>query len=82
MPRSRVEDDGPGIPARLLPQIFEKFARGRATADGGEGVGLGLAIAKGIVEAHGGRLSAESPVADGHGARFTLTLPIGGPPAP
>ncbi|MFO1151655.1 MAG: sensor histidine kinase KdpD [Alsobacter sp.] len=77
-----VEDDGPGIPAGLLPQIFEKFARGRAAGDSGEGVGLGLAIARGIAEAHGGTLAVESPAAEGRGARFTLTLPTGGAPAP
>jgi two-component system sensor histidine kinase KdpD len=77
-----IEDDGPGIPADLLPHIFDKFARGRPTADGGEGVGLGLAITRGIAQAHGGGVTVESPCAGGRGARFTLTLPIGEPPQP
>ncbi len=61
-----VEDDGPGIPASLLPHVFERFARGdtsRARAAGGTGSsssGLGLAIASALVEAHGGRLTALS----------------------
>jgi two-component system sensor histidine kinase KdpD len=77
-----VTDDGPGIPADLLPRIFDKFVRARPAADGGEGTGLGLAIARGITEAHGGTLSVASPVASGHGARFTLSLPIEGDPRP
>lgn len=72
-----IEDDGPGINAELLPRIFDKFVRGRKpSGDGGEGSGLGLAITRGIVEAHGGKVSAESPIAHGHGSRFTLTLPL------
>jgi two-component system, OmpR family, sensor histidine kinase KdpD len=75
----RVTDDGPGIPADVLPQVFEKFIRGTRPgptgADGGQGTGLGLAIAKGIMEAHGGSIAAESPVANGLGARIVLTFP-------
>jgi two-component system sensor histidine kinase KdpD len=75
----RVTDDGPGIPADALPQIFDKFVRARpgpaSSADGGQGSGLGLAIAKGIMEAHGGRIAAESPHTGGHGTRVTLTFP-------
>ena len=60
----RVTDDGPGIPAQALPQIFDKFVKADTTqADGGQGTGLGLAIAKGIMEAHGGAITAESPPA-------------------
>lgn len=71
-----VEDDGPGVPAAVLPHVFEKFVRASAErGDGGEGSGLGLAIAKGIAEAHGGTIRAESPVEGGRGARFTLLLP-------
>jgi two-component system sensor histidine kinase KdpD len=74
----RVTDNGPGIPADVLPQVFEKFVRGpRAAvsgADGGQGTGLGLAIAKGIMEAHGGSIVAESPVANGRGTRIALTF--------
>jgi two-component system sensor histidine kinase KdpD len=74
----RVTDDGPGIPADVLPNVFEKFVRGRpgsTSADGGQGTGLGLAIAKGIMEAHGGSIAAESPVANGRGTRIVLTFP-------
>jgi two-component system sensor histidine kinase KdpD len=74
----RVTDDGPGIPADGLPHIFDKFVKGEAEAsgaDGGQGTGLGLAIAKGIMEAHSGAISAESPVANGRGARFVMTFP-------
>ena len=75
----RVTDDGPGIAAKILPSVFEKFVRvhrqDAGTADKGEGTGLGLAIAKGIVSAHGGSIAAESPVAEGRGTRITLTFP-------
>ena len=74
----RATDDGPGIPAEIMPRVFEKFVQGRTvTRSGGKsgGTGLGLAIAKGIVEAHGGSIAAESPVADGRGARMILTFP-------
>src|SRR5215467_9721350 len=54
----RVTDDGPGIPTDVLPRVFDKFVRARRdatnTSDKGDGIGLGLAIAKGIVAAHGG----------------------------
>ena len=65
-----VADQGRGIAAELLPELFRKFSR----ASGAEGAGLGLAICKGIVEAHGGRIRAESD-GPGLGARFTFTLP-------
>ena len=65
-----VCDDGAGIPAELLPRIFEKLA----TDPEKEGTGLGLAIVKQIVEAHGGAASAEST--PGNGATFTFTLPV------
>jgi len=70
-----VSDEGPGIPAEDLDQVFTKFYRsgeGRPT-----GSGLGLYIAKGIVEAHGGRMWVESE--PGQGCRFTFTLPAGVP---
>ena len=71
-----VGDDGVGIPAERLPHLFRKFSR---REDGGEPAdsGLGLAICKGIVEAHGGRIWAESD-GPGMGARFTFTLPAVG----
>lgn len=71
----RVRDTGEGIPYRDLPHIFERFYvvdRSR-TRDSG-GAGLGLAIVKGIVDAHGGTISAESMV--GRGTAFTIRLPI------
>ncbi len=71
----RVRDDGDGIPAESLPHVFERFYRldtARDRESGGSGIGL--AIAKALVGAHGGRLTAESP-GPGHGATFTITLP-------
>ncbi|MDE2767861.1 MAG: response regulator [Chloroflexota bacterium] len=68
-----VADQGRGIPAESLPHLFRKFSRVQAEEQGGD-TGLGLAICKGIVEAHGGRIWAESD-GPGAGARFTFTLP-------
>ena len=71
-----VADHGRGIPAEDLPHLFRKFSRTGA-GEAGRGIGsagLGLAICKGIVEAHGGRIQAESEGA-GMGARFAFTLP-------
>lgn len=69
-----VADTGEGIPAEDLPNIFERFYRvdkSRARATGGSG--LGLTIAKRLVEAHGGKIEAQSE--PGKGSRFTFTLP-------
>jgi len=68
-----VTDRGRGVPPERLPHLFRK----RAGATGGKGVGygLGLVICKGLVEAHGGRIWAESR-GTGHGTRFTFTLPV------
>ena len=68
-----VADEGRGIPAESLPHLFRKFSRIESEEQGGD-TGLGLAICKGIVEAHGGRIWAESD-GPGLGARFTFTLP-------
>jgi two-component system sensor histidine kinase BaeS len=78
-----VCDTGEGIRAEDLPHVFERFYRGeksRNRATGGSG--LGLTIAKGIVEAHGGHIGVES--AAGQGTRFFFTLPTtpSTPPAP
>ena len=66
-----VTDSGPGIPAEQIPHLFEQFWQARSDK---RGVGLGLTIAKGIVDAHGGRIWAESTV--GSGSTFSFTLPI------
>jgi PAS domain S-box-containing protein len=70
--RVSVEDAGPGIEAWQLPYIFERYWHGKRTSGGG--TGLGLFLAKGIVEAHGGRLGVESKV--GSGTAFYFTLPL------
>ncbi len=69
-----VVDGGSGITAERLPYLFRKFSRNEAEEQAGD-TGLGLAICKGIVEAHGGRIWAESD-GPGLGARFTFTLPV------
>ncbi len=69
--RVSVQDTGAGIPAEALPHIFERFFR--MPRYGRKGVGLGLAIARWIAEAHNGRLEVESEV--GQGSTFTLWLP-------
>jgi len=66
----RVRDDGAGIAPDLLPRIFEPFM---TTKESGHGVGLGLAISRGIVERHRGRIEVESQL--GRGTTFTITLP-------
>ena len=71
-----VADEGRGIPSERLPYLFRKFTRtgGYDLGSGAAGPGLGLAICKGIVEAHGGRIWAESEGL-GLGARFSFTIP-------
>jgi signal transduction histidine kinase len=66
-----VTDTGGGIPPELLPRIFEPYVTTKA-----KGLGLGLAIARRIVEAHGGRIDAESGARQG--TRFRVTLPLDG----
>lgn len=68
-----VMDTGVGIPPEDLPYVFDEFFRGRDVER--TGAGLGLSIAKKIVEAHGGKIWVESPcTADGKGSKFTFTL--------
>jgi two-component system sensor histidine kinase KdpD len=70
--RISVSDRGPGVPNESAEQLFEKFYRGDDRRTGG--LGLGLSIARGFVEAHGGQLTASNR--DGGGARFTMSLPV------
>ena len=80
-----VVDDGIGIPARDLPRVFERFfqVETHLTRRYG-GMGLGLAVAKAMIDLHGGRIWAESE--EGSGSKFTFLLPVGqpqhSPPAP
>ena len=67
-----VSDTGEGIPSEYLSHIFDKFVQVPGAATGG--AGLGLAISRLIVEAHGGQISVQSEV--GHGSTFTFTLPV------
>ena len=69
-----VTDHGGGIPPDKLQHLFQKHV-GRGDAERGLGGGLGLAICKGLVEAHGGRIWAESE-GEGRGARFSFTVPV------
>jgi two-component system sensor histidine kinase KdpD len=71
--RIAVTDEGPGIPSDALPHVFDKFFRVQGQRERA-GVGLGLSIAKGLIEAMGGSIEAQSPVADGRGARFIFQL--------
>ena len=70
--RFTVADSGPGIPPEHLNHVFDRYWQAKSTAK--LGTGLGLSIAKGIVEAHGGRIWVESP--PGSGAQFNFTLPL------
>jgi signal transduction histidine kinase/ActR/RegA family two-component response regulator len=73
--RVTVSDNGVGISAGLLPHVFELFKQGEQGIDRARGgLGLGLAIAKAIVELHGGRISATSP-GPGRGSEFSVLLP-------
>lgn len=74
-----VEDHGPGLRAEIRERVFEKFFRAMRDGDAGDrrssGIGMGLAIARGIVEAHGGKIWIED--AEGHaGAKFVMQLPV------
>ena len=69
-----VSDEGQGVPPDRLPHLFSKYADGERKGRA-RGYGLGLSICKGLVEAHGGRIRAESGAAD-RGTRFTFTIPV------
>jgi two-component system sensor histidine kinase KdpD len=71
--RIAVEDDGPGLPPGDPDKLFAKFQRGRSEGDV-PGVGLGLAICRAVMQAHGGRITAANR--EGGGARFVVTLPV------
>ncbi|HEX2893060.1 MAG TPA: HAMP domain-containing sensor histidine kinase [Marmoricola sp.] len=73
-----VEDDGDGIPAEDLPHVFDRFYRVDTARDRRHGgSGIGLTIARALVRAHGGQISAHSD-GSGHGARFAVRLPAAG----
>jgi signal transduction histidine kinase len=78
--RFTVVDTGCGIAPQDLPYLFDRFWRGEGTSSGG--VGLGLAIAKSIVEAHEGHFSVESTLGSGSSFSFTIPAAANGPDAP
>ena len=70
-----VADRGPGIPAQDVERVFDKFYRVMgARRKGSMGTGLGLAVSRGLIEAHGGRIWVENR--EGGGAVFRFTLPV------
>jgi signal transduction histidine kinase len=73
----RVQDNGPGIPAEDLPHIFDRFYRGDTARQSDGASGLGLAIARSLIEAHDGRIAVEN--APGGGALFTISIPTTDP---
>jgi two-component system sensor histidine kinase KdpD len=73
--RLSIEDLGEGIIAGDLPYVFEKFFRGGGDRKRGSGVGLGLAVTRGLIEAFGGSVRAVSPVRDDKGTRIEIDLP-------
>jgi signal transduction histidine kinase len=71
----KVSDTGRGIGAEFLPYVFDRFRQETIDANESVGMGLGLAIARYLVEAHGGKIYADSN-GEGHGSTFTVQLPI------
>jgi signal transduction histidine kinase len=72
--RVEITDTGIGIPPADLPKLFEDFFRGSNVEV--KGTGLGLSLSKRIIEAHGGKIWAESPAVNGRGSRFIFTVPV------
>src|SRR5690606_30930666 len=73
---AEVADDGLGIDRETLPHVFELFTQGaRASGDQQEGLGIGLALVRNLVELHGGTVEAHSE-GRGKGARFVVRLPL------
>lgn len=70
-----IEDEGKGIPTAELERVFDKFRRMEEQPDRSKGAGLGLAIARGFVEAMNGRIAAASPILDDRGTRILISLP-------
>jgi signal transduction histidine kinase/DNA-binding response OmpR family regulator len=78
----RVTDTGVGIPAEMLPQVFDMFTQVGRTLDRSQGgLGIGLTLVRRLVEMHGGTVEVESP-GPGLGTTFTLHLPVAGPAEP
>lgn len=75
----KVTDCGPGIAPEEQSQLFQRFYRGRRAAEEGIGIGLGLALAREIVQAHGGQMDVESQI--GCGTTFWFSLPKANPPS-
>jgi signal transduction histidine kinase len=72
----RVTDTGAGIPADLLPRVFDLFVQSDRTLDRSQGgLGIGLCVVKRLVEMHGGRVCASSP-GPGRGSTFEIRLPL------
>lgn len=75
MAEIEVLDDGVGIAADVLPNVFDLFVQGESTSKTNTGLGVGLTLVRRLVEGHGGEVSASSG-GTGQGARFTITLPL------
>jgi hypothetical protein len=71
-----VTDTGEGIPAGILPHVFDFFVQGDASRRPRSGLGIGLGLAKQLIDLHGGSIVAQSPGPGGRGSSFTITLPV------
>jgi signal transduction histidine kinase len=67
----KIKDNGPGIPATVLPSIFEMYARGERST---RGLGIGLSVVRRVIELHGGTISVKT--VPGQGAEFTIRIPV------